>query len=274
VSILALATAVLVTYLTSGLKRRRVLYTALGTALVVIVAQFAAAPLLEDPSRATAALLVLVLVVVGGAIGAAAGGLDRGPAVRAGVLTGLLGVMWVFVDRLLDAVPDYSEAVNGRLVATIGSETPNFEGTFWTTGLDTLSHLMLPTVSIMLISFATYSRFTRATMLEVMSTDYVRTARSKGLTERTVVLRHAFRNALIPVVTLAAFDFGAVISGAVITENVFGWQGMGSLFIQALRQTDPNPVMAFFMVTAVSIVIFNLLADIAYAYLDPRVRLS
>jgi peptide/nickel transport system permease protein len=137
-----------------------------------------------------------------------------------------------------------------------------------------VAHLILPTLAIMLISFATYSRYTRATMLETMTQDYVRTARSKGLTERTVVLRHAFRNALIPVTTLMAFDFGAVIAGAVITETVFGWQGMGRLFVTGLQNVEPNPVMAFVVVAAVSIVIFNMIADILYAYLDPRIRLS
>jgi peptide/nickel transport system permease protein len=111
-------------------------------------------------------------------------------------------------------------------------------------------------------------------MLETLNQDYVRTARAKGLTERTVVMRHAFRNALIPLTTLAAVDFGAVIGGAVITERVFGWQGMGALFINGLLQTDPNPVMGFFILTAVAVVVFNLVADIAYAYLDPRIRLS
>ena len=124
------------------------------------------------------------------------------------------------------------------------------------------------------ISFATYSRYSRATMLEVMNQDYVRTARAKGLTERTVVMRHAFRNALIPITTLAAIDFGALIAGAVITEYVFGWQGMGNLFFVGLLQTDPNPVMAFYVVTALSVAVFNLIADIAYAYLDPRIRLT
>jgi peptide/nickel transport system permease protein len=171
-------------------------------------------------------------------------------------------------------VPAYSRRVNGRILATTGSETPNFSGGFWLQFLDLLTHLLLPTLAIMLISFAAYSRYSRATMLETMNQDYVRTARSKGLTERTVIMRHAFRNALIPLTTLAAFDFGAVIGGAVITETVFGWTGMGRLFINGLLATDPNPVMAFFIVTAVSVVLFNMIADIAYAYLDPRIRLS
>ena len=111
-------------------------------------------------------------------------------------------------------------------------------------------------------------------MLEVLNQDYVRTARAKGLTERTVVIRHAFRNAMIPLATLAAIDFGAIISGAVITEAVFAWHGMGRLFIEGLLMVDPNPVMGFFVVTAVAIVVFNMLADIAYAYLDPRIRVA
>ena len=124
--------------------------------------------------------------------------------------------------------------MNGRPIATIGSKTPNFEGTFWEVLLDTATHLILPTLAIMLISFAGYSRYSRASMLEVLNADYVRTARAKGLTERTVVLRHAFRNAMIPIATLAALDFGAVIAGAIITETVFGWKGMGVLFTSAV----------------------------------------
>jgi peptide/nickel transport system permease protein len=164
--------------------------------------------------------------------------------------------------------------VNGRIMATFGAETPNFAGDYWQNLLDQITHLVLPTLAIMLISFATYSRYSRATMLETMNQDYVRTARSKGLTERTVVMRHAFRNALIPLTTLAAFDFGNILGGAVITETVFARRGMGTMFVTGLGQTDPNPVMGFFIVTAVSIVVFNMLADIAYAYLDPRIRLT
>jgi peptide/nickel transport system permease protein len=126
----------------------------------------------------------------------------------------------------------------------------------------------------MFISVATYSRYSRSSMLEVLNQDYVRTARAKGLTERTVVMRHAFRNAMIPLATLAAIDFGAIISGAVITEAVFAWRGMGRLFIEGLLTADPNPVMGFFVVTSVAVVVFNMLADIAYAYLDPRIRVA
>jgi peptide/nickel transport system permease protein len=112
----------------------------------------------------------------------------------------------------------------------------------------------------------------RAAMLEVINSDYVRTARAKGLNERRVTMKHALRNALIPLVTLVALDFGTIIGGAVVTETVFSLDGMGRYFVNALFTNDPYPVMAWLMVTAVMIVLFNLVADIAYGLLDPRVR--
>jgi peptide/nickel transport system permease protein len=139
---------------------------------------------------------------------------------------------------------------------------------------DTFSHLILPTLALMLISVAAYTRYSRASMLEVLNQDYIRTARAKGLTERTVVVRHAFRNALIPLATIVAFDISGIIGGAVITESVFEWEGMGRLFIDGLREFDPNRVMAFFVVTGVFAVVFNLIADITYAVLDPRIRIG
>ena len=107
-----------------------------------------------------------------------------------------------------------------------------------------------------------------------MNQDYVRTARAKGLTERTVVVRHAMRNALIPIATIIAFDIGALIGGAVITETIFAWKGMGSLFVDGLEKGDVNLVMGFFVVTGVLAVIFNLIADLLYSALDPRIRVN
>ena len=109
-------------------------------------------------------------------------------------------------------------------------------------------------------------------MMEINSQDYIRTARAKGLPERTVILRHAFRNALIPIVTIVVMDFAALIGGAIITEQVFGWKGMGELFQTGLNNVDPNPVMAFVVVTGGIAVLFNLLADVIYALIDPRIR--
>ena len=121
-------------------------------------------------------------------------------------------------------------------------------------------------------SIAQYSRYMRAAMLDVINSDYVRTARAKGLSERRVVMKHAFRNALIPLATVVALNFGAVIGGAVVTETVFSLDGMGLYFINNLVEGDPYPIMAWLMVTAVMIVFFNLVADVLYGYLDPRVR--
>ena len=138
--------------------------------------------------------------------------------------------------------------------------------------VDRAWHLALPVLVLMVASIATYSRYMRASMLEVVNADYVRTARAKGLPERKVTMGHAFRNALIPLVTLVALQFGALLGGVVVTETVFGLDGMGLYFIRALNAGDPYPVMAWLMVTATMIIIFNLIADIAYGYLDPRVR--
>jgi peptide/nickel transport system permease protein len=140
--------------------------------------------------------------------------------------------------------------------------------------LDRAQHLALPVIVLAIANIATYSRFMRAAMLEVVNSDYVRTARAKGLPERRVTMKHAFRNALIPLVTLVALNFGGLLSGAVITETVFALDGMGTFFITRLLAGDPYPVMAFLMVSAVFVIVFNLIADLAYGWLDPRVRLD
>ena len=140
--------------------------------------------------------------------------------------------------------------------------------------LDRMQHLALPVFVIAIGNIAAYSRFMRASMLEVVNADYVRTARAKGLRERSVVMRHAFRNALVPLVTLAALNFGGLIGGAVIAETIFQLDGMGAYYIQALGDADPYPIMAWLVVTAAMIVVANLVADLVLAWLDPRVRLT
>jgi peptide/nickel transport system permease protein len=137
---------------------------------------------------------------------------------------------------------------------------------------DRAQHLGLPVITLMIASIATYSRYMRASMLEVVNSDYVRTARAKGLSERKVTMRHAFRNALIPLVTIVALNLGALLSGAVVTETVFALDGMGFYYYNALLLGDPYPVMAWLIVVATLVIIFNLIADIAYGLLDPRVR--
>ena len=138
--------------------------------------------------------------------------------------------------------------------------------------LDRVQHLALPVIVLAVASIAQYSRFMRASMLEVINSDYVRTARAKGLPERTVIMKHGFRNALIPLITVIALNFGGLLGGAIITETIFSLDGMGLYFITALNDADPYPIMAWLAITSIAIVLFNLIADIAYGFLDPRVR--
>ncbi|OUC89791.1 ABC transporter permease [Streptosporangium minutum] len=271
---ISLAAAVGFTVLSAGLRQRGPLYAALAAALIGAVASQVLAPMLVDPTWLEIIGLALVTVVVCVGLGYGLGGFQRRQAITASVLTGLFTGAVIFLDHMLQAFASYSKVVRGRPISTIGARTPNFAGDFWQLNLDSAGHLLLPSMALILVSLATYTRYSRASMLEVMNQDYVRTARAKGLPERTVVVKHAFRNGLIPVTTLMAFDFAGVIGGAVVTENVFGWQGMGNLFIKGLREVDPAPVMAFFIVTGTAIVVFNMIADILYAYLDPRIRLS
>jgi peptide/nickel transport system permease protein len=140
--------------------------------------------------------------------------------------------------------------------------------------IDRVQHLVLPVITLAIIAIAGYSRFMRASMLEVINADYVRTARAKGLVERRVILKHAFRNALIPLMTLAAIDFGTLFGGAVITETVFGLDGMGLYFINSLSTGETYSIMAWLLITATMVVMFNLISDIALGFLDPRIRLE
>ncbi len=138
--------------------------------------------------------------------------------------------------------------------------------------MDLLASLTLPVVTLMLVSVAGESRFGRASMLEVINSEYTRTARAKGVPERRVIFHHALRNALIPLVTIWALDFAILLSGSVITETVFAWPGIGSYFLEALQGYDLDPVMAIMVFTAAITILFNLAADIMYGVLDPRVR--
>jgi peptide/nickel transport system permease protein len=159
-----------------------------------------------------------------------------------------------------------------QVVYTVGAETPNFSGTFTERIANYAGHLILPTLALALISFAAWSRYQRATMLDVLGSDFIRLARAKGLSRRRVMIRHALRNALIPLVTVVAIDIGAIFGGAVITERVFSWQGMGALLVDAVNASDVNVLLAWLMVTSVIVVVFNLIADVLYAVLDPRIR--
>ena len=136
---------------------------------------------------------------------------------------------------------------------------------------DLLWHLVLPACTLAFVSIAAHSRYMRTQMLEVMNADYIRTAYAKGLPRFTILVKHAMRNALLPVVTLLALDLANVYAGAVITESVFAWPGMGTLFIQSIDQMDYPAIMALVMTSAILVMVFNFLADLVYAWIDPRI---
>lgn len=142
----------------------------------------------------------------------------------------------------------------------------------WANVKDILGHLVLPTIVLGLAGYAAWSRFTRASMLEVLNSDYVRLARSKGLKSRTVLIRHALRTALIPLTTVTALDVAALLGGAIVTETVFQWHGMGYLFLTSLQNLDFNVMLGWLLVTATIVILFNLIADLLYGVLDPRIR--
>ena len=137
-----------------------------------------------------------------------------------------------------------------------------------------LKHLILPVTVVAIQTIAQYSRYTRASVLDVSTSDFLRTARAKGIPERQVLFKHSVRNAMIPVVTLIALDIGATLGGLIITENIFDYPGMGVFFLSATNDGDIAKLLPFMVIVIVAVLVFNLIADIAYAYLDPRIRLA
>jgi peptide/nickel transport system permease protein len=141
-------------------------------------------------------------------------------------------------------------------------------------GMDHFLHLLMPVSVLTFFNMAPWSRFVRSSMLEVMRQDYVRTARAKGLVERTVILKHALRNALIPFVTIVVLSLPQLFAGAIITETVFAWPGMGRLYFDALSRSDWNVALAFIFITALLTVIATLIGDLLYTVVDPRIKFS
>lgn len=140
--------------------------------------------------------------------------------------------------------------------------------------LDLIRHLILPTVVLALVLVAQWSRYTRSSFLEVIHQDYIRTARSKGLSKQRILFRHAFPNAVSPLIALAGVQLPWLFSGALITETIFGWPGMGRLFVDALTMKEYPILMGMVMITALAVILGNLLADLINALIDPRIRLE
>lgn len=163
--------------------------------------------------------------------------------------------------------PGSSESVRNYVIPWFGQITAG-------SAVDRFLHLILPAAVLSMAYVAGWSRFVRASMLDVLRQDYVRTARAKGLTERVVIVKHALRNALIPFVTVAVFAIPTLFAGAIITESIFSWPGMGRLYILALGDYDYPVAMALLLITAVLTVVATLLQDILYTIVDPRIRFS
>lgn len=155
------------------------------------------------------------------------------------------------------------------ILYSVGMRSSSGSGT-----LDYIRHLILPVLVLSVQLVAGWSRYQRSSMLDVMSADYIRTARAKGVPRRRVLLKHGLRNALIPLTTVMAIDIGLLFGGLIVTESIFGWPGMGQLFVRSLIQGDTNILLPWLMVTASFVLLFNLLADLLYGVLDPRVRLT
>jgi peptide/nickel transport system permease protein len=140
--------------------------------------------------------------------------------------------------------------------------------------IDAIKHLLMPAITLSFVTMAPIVRMMRSSMLEVLNQEYIKTARSKGLSEKVVVNKHARRNALIPTTTVIGLSFGGLLGGAVLTETIFDWPGLGGWSADAITQLDPAAIMGFTLVSAVVYVLANLVVDIMYAYLDPRIRLG
>jgi peptide/nickel transport system permease protein len=175
----------------------------------------------------------------------------------------LLG--WFPISGRLDLSVDMVRITNFHIIDAIATRN-------WTALHDALRHLVLPAVTLSTVPLAIVARMTRSSLLEVLRHDYVRTARAKGLAERRVVTRHALRNAAIPVITVIGLNVGSLLSGAILTETIFAWPGVGRLVVDAIFARDYPVVQGAVLVIALIFVAVNLLVDLAYAYLDPRIR--
>lgn len=145
-------------------------------------------------------------------------------------------------------------------------------GGWWVTSIDILHHLILPAFTLAIVYMAQYSRLSRASMLEVLGSDYIRTARAKGLAERLVIWKHALRNALMPVVTIAGLQFGNLVSGAVLVETVFSWPGLGTLAFDSILGRDYPTLLGVLFFSSVLVILANQLTDLTYRWIDPRLR--
>jgi peptide/nickel transport system permease protein len=182
--------------------------------------------------------------------------------------------VFVLAPLLMLSAERVNTLVGFQLFEYIGETSPNAIGGAWDQFVDRLQHLLLPTFTLALGAVAGYSRYQRNAMLDVLGQDFIRTARAKGLTRRRALFKHGLRTALIPMATLFAYSVAGVFTGAVFTEKIFGWHGMGEWFVQGINTQDINIVAAITVFAGVTILLAGLLSDVIYAALDPRVRVT
>jgi peptide/nickel transport system permease protein len=210
---------------------------------------------------------LVISTVVGCALGIGAA-LKRYSGLE--VILGVLGTVWISVPAFFFAlVALYVFALRLQILPTFGMQTPGSNDPW-----EHLQHLIMPAVVLSLEALAGTMRYTRSAMLDVLRQDYVTTARAKGLASSVVTLGHAFRNALLPVITVISLRVPVLLGGAVVIESVFQWPGMGTLALLSIEQRDYPILMGLTLMTATLVLFSNLLADVLYAYADPRIRYS
>ncbi|MEU9835334.1 ABC transporter permease [Streptosporangium sp. NPDC048047] len=222
--------------------------------------------------------LLLIGTVLGSGIGVAVGAFAAIRQYRVsdrviGVASFVIMAVPVFVmAKMLTIGAVGTNELLGTKLEYTGEYTPGLSG--WDQTISRLNHLILPTISLCLGQIAFYSRIQRNMMLDVLGQDFVRTARAKGLSRKAALLKHALRTALVPAATYFAFTFGTLLTGAIFTEKIFGWNGMGAWLVDSIQQNDTNAVAAVNLFAAVCVLVAGLLSDFLVAALDPRVRVS
>ncbi len=278
ITLLSIGAAVGITSLSTGLSNLPARNAALTMAGLALVWYYPTQWIFNNFGSYLSIFIALLLIIgTGFACAALYSKIDRGPITRIAITTGVVSGFLILIDRIMQSWAEYSQtdAVNYRPVPTYGQRKDQLvTDDFWLNNLDLIMHLILPTLALILISLAGWIRYSRGALLEVLNQDYIRTARAKGLNERTVITRHAFRNMMLPLSTLFVGEIVGLISGAIITERVFGWQGMGTLGIRAINTYDLNLLMGVNLLLSILVVLGNLLADLLYSALDPRIRLK
>lgn len=274
VAVLGAACSLGFTNIFSGLGNRKALGAGLASVVLGLIAYYPF-QLLAGPGSNYPLLLALAAIMLSSSyfIGYFFTKVDKGPVIRVSMLSAFAVALFTIVDKLMQTWNGYFDLSGGRPIQTQGSYNITITSNdFWVNNLDMVTHLFLPTTALAL-GFAGYLRYSRASMLEVLNMDYIRTARAKGMPEREVILRHAVRNAMLPLTTLLTFEVAGLIGGAIITEGIFGWRGMGSLSNEAIQSQDLNLLMATFAISAFLTIMATLAADLLYSVLDPRIRI-